>query len=65
MKFQFVALLLLTVAISTTGSSAQQPLKINSPYQCVNNLVVVVKHCDQKADGEYCTMVKGPAGGPL
>jgi hypothetical protein len=46
---------------------AQQapPLQLNAPYRCANNTIVVVKNCGLKNGAEVCSLVKGPASGPL
>lgn len=65
MKCQYRISEVIAVLIGVASSWAQQPLKINVPYQCMNNMVIMVKHCEQKSDGEYCSLVKGSAQGPL
>jgi hypothetical protein len=47
--------------------NAQQPppLQLNTPYNCGNNVIVVVKNCAMKNGTEVCSLVKGPANGPL
>ena len=41
------------------------PLQLNAPYHCPNNLIVVVKHCENKNGAEVCSLVKGEPNGPL
>src|SRR5215469_10214534 len=57
------------VGFVTSGvvAHAQQapPIQLNAPYRCENNMVVVIKHCEMRSGTEMCSMVKGPANGPL
>src|SRR5215467_5179735 len=57
------------VGFVTSGvlAHAQQapPIQLNAPYRCENNMVVVIKHCEMRNGTEMCSMVKGPADGPL
>jgi hypothetical protein len=55
------------VALAALTASAQQPppVQINAPYRCENNMVIVIKHCEMRGGTEMCSLVKGPANGPL
>jgi hypothetical protein len=59
--------LLLSVVMWAFPGIAQQPpaLQLNVPYHCGNNIIVVVKHCEQRNGTDLCSLVKGPANGPL
>jgi hypothetical protein len=66
MKIVSVAVISLPLMF-TPGIIAQQapPLQLNAPYQCANNTVVIVKNCRIQNGAEVCSLVKGPAKGPL
>src|SRR5215470_11434545 len=67
MKIRVVTLTFLGLWILGVLAYAQQvpPLQLNAPYRCENNMVVVIKHCEMRSGTEMCSMVKGPANGPL
>src|SRR5215470_14448916 len=67
MKIRVVTLTFLGLWILGVLAYAQQvpPLQLNAPYRCENNIVVVIKHCEMRGGTEMCSLVKGPANGPL
>src|SRR5438552_17879945 len=67
MKIHFTPVLLLGIVSATLATSAQQPppLRLNVPYTCPGNMIVVVKHCEMRGGAEVCSLVKGAPNGPL
>ena len=67
MKMKMIAMLTLLALATAHLVHAQQapPLQLNVPYHCANNIIVVVKHCEMRSGTEVCSLVKGPANGPL
>lgn len=67
MKTNMIAILALLALSTSLPANAQQapPLQLNVPYHCAGNIIVVVKHCEMRSGTEVCSMVKGPANGPL
>ncbi len=67
MKTNSIAILTLLGLATSPLANAQQPppLQLNVPYHCAGNIIVVVKHCEMKSGTEVCSLVKGPANGPL
>ena len=67
MNTNLIAILGLLGLAASPLVSAQQapPLQLNVPYHCANNMIVVVKHCEARSGTEVCSLVKGPANGPL
>src|SRR5215467_1754182 len=65
MKIHWI--LALSFALLPLPATAQQvpPLQLNAPYRCENNMVVVIKRCEMRGGTEMCSLVKGPANGPL
>jgi len=55
------------LVISAQLAIAQQPppLQLNVPYHCGDNVIVVVKHCENRNGTEVCSLVKGASNGPL
>src|SRR5258708_25792643 len=67
MKIHLTAVLLLGIVSAALAASAQQPppLRLNVPYNCPGNMIVVVKHCEKRGETEVCSLVKGAPNGPL
>jgi len=67
MKIHFTPVLLLGIVSATLATSAQQPppLRLNVPYNCPGNMIVVVKHCEERGGAEVCSLVKGAPNGPM
>src|SRR5213082_3762933 len=67
MKIHFTPVLLLGIVSATLATSAQQPppLRLNVPYNCPGNMIVVVKHCEKRGQAEVCSLVKGAPNGPM
>src|SRR3989441_13256895 len=67
MKIHFTPVLLLGIVSAALVASAQQapPLRLNVPYNCPGNMIVVVKHCEKRGEAEVCSLVKGAPNGPL
>jgi hypothetical protein len=67
MKIHFAPALLSGIVITAIATGAQQPppLRLNVPYSCPGNMIVVVKHCERRGEAEFCSLVKGPPNGPL
>jgi hypothetical protein len=66
MKTSVIAAALLGLTTSLVVNAQQPPpLQLNVPYHCANNTIVVVKHCEMRGGTEVCSLVKGPANGPL
>jgi len=66
MKTNVIAVTVLGLAASLSADAQQAPpLRLNVPYHCANNIIVVVKHCEMKGGTEVCSLVKGPPNGPL
>jgi hypothetical protein len=55
------------ILCSALLSNAQQPppLRLNVPYTCPGNMIVVVKHCERRGEAEVCSLVKGAPNGPM
>ena len=53
--------------VATAVGSAQQPppLQMNVPYQCGNNMTLVVKHCENRNGTEVCSLLRGGPNGAL
>src|SRR5215470_845348 len=51
--------------VLSAGAQQPPPVQINAPYRCENNMVIVIKHCEMRGGTEMCSLVKGPANGPL
>src|SRR5437899_1407897 len=67
MKNHKVTALLFGVIVTASAAKAQQPppLRVNVPYTCPGNMIVVVKHCEMRGEAEVCSLVKGAPNGPL
>src|SRR5882762_5847815 len=67
MKVRIVIALLFGVIVTASLSNGQQPppLRLNVPYACPGNMIVVVKHCEMRGGAEVCSLVKGAPNGPL
>jgi hypothetical protein len=67
MKIHFTPVLLLGIVSAALAASAQQapPLRLNVPYNCPGNMIVVVKHCEKRGEAEVCSLVKGAPNGPM
>ena len=67
MKNHKVTALLFGVIVTASAAKAQQPppLRVNVPYTCPGNMIVVVKHCEMRGGAEVCSLVKGAPNGPL
>src|SRR5438105_1399821 len=67
MKIHFTPVLLLGIVSAALATSAQQPppLRLNVPYNCPGNMIVVVKHCEKRGQTEVCSLVKGAPNGPM
>src|SRR6266480_674978 len=63
----FVPALLLGTVVTVLAANAQQPppLRLNVPYTCPGNMIVVVKHCEKRGETEVCSLVKGAPNAPL
>jgi hypothetical protein len=53
--------------LASISANAQQPppLRLNMPYSCPGNMIVVVKHCEMRGGAEVCSLVKGAPNAPL
>jgi hypothetical protein len=67
MTIHFAPVLVLGIMSTALFADAQQapPLRLNVPYTCPGNMIVVVKHCEKRGEAEVCSMVKGPPNGPM
>jgi hypothetical protein len=65
MKIHLVIVFAFMMVLCLAGGQQPPPLQLNTPYQCGNNIIVVVKHCEMRNGAETCSLVKGPANGPL
>src|SRR5438477_13164662 len=67
MKIHFAPAMLLGIGVVSLLAKAQQPppLRLNVPYTCPGNMIVVVKHCEMRGGAEVCSLVKGAPNGPL
>jgi hypothetical protein len=67
MKIHFAPALLFGLVIKALSVNAQQPppLRLNVPYNCPGNMIVVVKHCEKRGEAEICSLVKGTPNGPM
>ena len=65
MKTILIALMSGLGPVALMNAQQPPPLQLNTPYQCGNNIIVVVKNCSMRNGTEMCSMVKGPANGPL
>src|SRR5216684_2736122 len=67
MKIHFTPVWLLAIVSAALTANAQQapPLRLNVPYTCPGNMIVVVKHCEKRGETEVCSLVKGAPNGPL
>ena len=65
MKTILIALMSGLGLVAPMNAQQPPPLQLNTPYQCGNNIIVVVKNCSMRNGIEMCSMVKGPANGPL
>jgi hypothetical protein len=67
MKTHFIVASLIGILSLALVGSAQQPpaLQLNKPYHCADNVIVMVKHCEMRSGAEVCSLVKGPANGPM
>src|SRR4030081_2904259 len=67
MKVRIVIALLFGVIVTASLSNGQQPppLRLNVPYNCPGNMIVVVKHCEKRGGAEVCSLVKGAPNGPM
>src|SRR6266566_9350553 len=67
MKIHFTPALRFGIVATAVAASAQQPppLRLNVPYTCPGNMIVVVKHCEKRGETEVCSLVKGAPNAPL
>src|SRR5437867_11496786 len=67
MKTHLAAAMLLGIVSMAVVTNAQQPLplRLNVPYNCPGNMIVVVKHCEKRGEAEVCSLVKGAPNGPM
>ena len=67
MRIHFTPAILFGIATTALAANAQQapPLRLNVPYNCPGNMIVVVKHCEMRGGAEVCSLVKGAPNGPL
>src|SRR5437899_2602497 len=66
MKKNVIAIVLLALTTSVLVNAQQPPpLQLNVPYHCGNDIIVVVKHCENRNGTELCSLVKGAPNGPL
>src|SRR5947207_13548886 len=67
MKIHLMPGLCFGIVATTVAASAQQqpPLRLNVPYTCPGNMVVVVKHCEKRGETEVCSLVKGAPNAPM
>src|SRR5205814_5916384 len=67
MKIHLMPGLCFGIVATTVAASAQHPppLRLNVPYTCPGNMVVVVKHCEKRGETEVCSLVKGAPNGPM
>src|SRR5437016_7490380 len=67
MKIDFAPAMLLGIGVVSILASAQQPppLRLNVPYTCPGNMIVVVKHCEKRGETEVCSLVKGAPNAPM
>ena len=67
MKIHLMPGLCFGIVATTIAASAQQPppLRLNVPYTCPGNVIVVVKHCEKRGETEVCSLVKGAPNAPM
>src|SRR5437763_8692897 len=67
MKIHFTPALRFGIVATAVAASAQQPppLRLNVPYTCPGNMIVVVKHCEKRGETEVCSLVKGAPNAPM
>jgi hypothetical protein len=65
MKIHFTPALLLGITALSANAQQPPPLRLNVPYTCPGNMVVVVKHCEKRGETEVCSLVKGAPNGPM
>jgi hypothetical protein len=67
MKIHFITALCFGIVATAVAAVAQQapPLRLNVPYTCPGNMIVVVKHCEKRGETEVCSLVKGVPNGPM
>ena len=67
MKIHLMPGLCFGIVATTVAASAQQPppLRLNVPYTCPGNMIVVVKHCEKRGETEVCSLVKGAPNAPM
>ena len=67
MKIHLMPGLCFGIVATTVAASAQQPppLRLNVPYTCPGNMIVVVKHCEKRGEAEVCSLVKGAPNAPM
>src|SRR5437764_12140799 len=67
MKIHLMPGLCFGIVATTVAASAQQPppLRLNVPYTCPGNMIVVVKHCEKRGETEVCSRVKGAPNAPM
>ena len=53
------------IASVSVGAQQPPPLRLNVPYNCPGNMIVVVKHCEKRGGAEVCSLVKGAPNGPM
>jgi hypothetical protein len=58
-------ILIIAGALSLAAAQQAPPLRLNVPYTCPGNMIVVVKHCEMRGGSEVCSLVKGAPNGPL
>src|SRR5437763_9135823 len=67
MKIHLMPGLCFGIVATTVAASAQQPppLRLNVPYTCPGNMIVVVKYCEKRGETEVCSLVKGAPNAPM
>jgi hypothetical protein len=65
MKIHFTPALLLGITALSANAQQPPPLRLNVPYTCPGNMIVVVKHCEKRGETEVCSLVKGAPNEPM
>src|SRR5258708_39593350 len=67
MKIHFAAAMLFGIGLTSPVASAQQPppLRLNVPYTCPGNMIVVVKHCEKRGGAGDRSLLKRAHHGPV
>ncbi len=65
MKTNVIAAMLWLTVSASSNAQPPPPLRLNVPFSCPGNMIVVVKHCEMRGGAEVCSLVKGAPNGPL